>query len=376
MSLMPQIFGNSSQVAIWLGEANANDDWALDVIEQIDNLLRSEDRDESIWSLAATVRQVQGQDVYPRLASFLGKEWWSRIWVVQEALMAPQAALLYGTRSLDLHTVARIVAHFPDVVNVMQHLVPFQNSAALWYSPAWKRVTGLVTERETYLREHQLLFSRLVCSTRYRKYYDDRDRFYSLLGMAPLDIGVDYACPIEQCIPNIFAVAMQKELSLDLLSFISHGEHERRDLRLPSWASLCTWDEDFPHPVPLLEPDDHTVGHRPFAACPHPLSATFELPDRMAVDSWYVSILRCERGLQSFLEHWCGQENQSSLEQLRATGLGRYSSERVQFQCDDGLICLAPSESRKDDQVRMFAGGKTPYIVRQKGKEYSFIGEW
>ena len=370
VQLMPQIFANSSQVAIWVSDDDAVDRWALNIITSIDDVLRLGRSERYPNRLRDILGMGGGLNPYVSLKALFEKAWWTRIWVVQEAVMAPQATLLYGKTSLDLHTLARIVQNLSSVVATMKQYLPDLDSAVLWESPEWKRAASLAATVDSHSRTGSVTFSQLVCATRYRKFTDLRDRFYSLLGMLQ-DSGnashfnVDYRMDHRESCYNTLAAAIQFEGTLDVLSFISRREDQDRNLDLPSWASLCIWDESYAHAIPLLDTAEDENTHAPFKANTYDARPVFDHPEEMSIEGWFVARLSSE------------ERSHHAAEPFHSAGYKRFIARRRVYQTYQGCLCLAPWESSPDDQVFILAGGKTPYVLRHRSREdYELIGEW
>lgn len=367
---MPKIFASSSQCAIWVGEEDENDTWALDIVDEIDDLLRSGESDTG--KLSEVLSNGAGRDPYECLHALFKKPWWGRSWVVQEAVMAPRATLLYGNQSLDLNVLARIVRRSTFVQGVLRPLtLPYSNAASFWQSREWQDAAGLATIVEARSEEgHNLSLSQLVYATRFRKAYQPVDRFYSLFGMLGPDdayhagLLVNYASDSADTCVRIFEMCILRERSLDILSYISYREDRVRDFLLPSWASFCAWDADYSHALPLLQLEEHNSRLARFCASSSDAAPTFPRPRIMAIDGWCIDALRTE------LSH------RTHDEVFGEAGYEKFLEHRRIFEATLEHLCLVPSESQASDEVYILQGGKTPYVLRKQVEGWEFVGEW
>lgn len=176
-------------------------------------------------------------------------------------------------------------------------------------------------------------------------------------------IVVDYSLSTEENIVQMIAGVIRAEGNLDILSLISRREDLDKNLDLPSWASLCTWDERNAHALPLLADSEDDNTQRPFDSSARASTVSFEMAGEMVVNAWYVGTLeqagRCRHAEATF----------------QSAGYERYIAERRIFKTQDDLQCLAPLEAEVGDEAYIFAGGRTPYVLNRREGEYRLVGE-
>lgn len=117
---MRQIYRESKQVLIWLGEKSHNSNLAIDLLESIGGKEEEMELEEmfSNWidgeSMILRPRdatQLRGpedfaQEDWQALADLLyHRDWWSRIWIVQEATYPQKARLICGERDVPWDTL-------------------------------------------------------------------------------------------------------------------------------------------------------------------------------------------------------------------------------------------------------------------------------
>lgn len=371
---MPRIFAESDSVAIWIGEGNELTTWALDIISKLNGVLRFAS-DMSIRELKAIVNLHPDRDPCVHLRDLFRSGWWTRIWVVQEVALAPRAILLYGERSVTLDAISQLARHHRTVKSALESVLPLNlDSATLWESAEWQRAAGLASITFSMRTgESQLAFSRLFYLTRYRKFSQPQDRFYSLFGMLPsedYDRLVDYSLSLRQCVQRVFAAVMTQEQSLDMLSFLPQQEMDHTAESLPSWTSSGVWDERVTYAVPLLADleDENTRLH--FHASPHPAEPSFDPPDTLSIDGWHIADLETHT-----------DEDTASREPffaaVFAAGYAKFADQRSLYTTTHGHRCLVPLDSVPGDSMFILAGGKTPYVLRQRPSgKFRLVGEW
>lgn len=109
VSQMGRIYSKAEEVVIWLGEADDNTDKAMDHIAEImhaANLASSAspslDNSFRSWAdiLAAFLARPDSDVCLTALAVLFTRQWWTRVWTVQEVGMARRATVHCGWKNL------------------------------------------------------------------------------------------------------------------------------------------------------------------------------------------------------------------------------------------------------------------------------------
>ncbi|KAF6822984.1 heterokaryon incompatibility protein [Colletotrichum plurivorum] len=118
VQLMGTIYSNATQVLIWLGPA---DDASVDALHQLSLLGTTfedvEAREDSgpvvRQAFVKTVLDLSGTSInFAHIQSLFRRPWWTRVWVVQEALLARQAYVLVGDHAQDWKHIRRAWSAF------------------------------------------------------------------------------------------------------------------------------------------------------------------------------------------------------------------------------------------------------------------------
>ena len=176
---MASIYGIAERVIIWLGEATLNTDLAMHLMKQIEDesiklTCNSWGASDKRWmSICSAVRTESSSTLMARqregVESLLGRPWFKRVWVLQEAANARAAEVVCGTKSIS----ARIFALTPHLVGIMPDphcqavldIMPGPSRKSSWWIQA---------------RNLQMLLIKFGQS----EASDPRDIIYALLSMA------------------------------------------------------------------------------------------------------------------------------------------------------------------------------------------------
>lgn len=210
VKLMGQIFANAERVLIWLGPDPGG--IARDTFKAIRSLARRPIRASDAQDLERVIREVTSL------------EWFYRLWVVQELVLAQEASVLWGQEQLDFSWIQFVLLQSQAAVVMDFKWIAFKNQfsqfdildALDWFRP-------------------------LRCA-------DDRDRVYAILGL-PYgrgraltarvgDIEPDYAKSVEQLFYEIACICVECGQIATLLSQVHHTSDfgQVGTLQLPSWV--------------------------------------------------------------------------------------------------------------------------------------------
>ncbi|SMQ48515.1 unnamed protein product [Zymoseptoria tritici ST99CH_3D7] len=189
ISLMGSIYSRAWRNLVWLGDDHGNADEAIRVLRSVERDLRSHCRnDRSIWdAVHSAVRQGAVEsyvdtDIHlTSLAAFFASNWFSRLWVAQEAALATQSLCHYGPLTIDMTDVLRAAAwleHSRHLLPISLRKVPSLSKAAmLWALVDRAAVPSRVRDANTRDLYNIYLRTRDLDAT------VPRDKIYALLGM-------------------------------------------------------------------------------------------------------------------------------------------------------------------------------------------------
>lgn len=89
VSLMGDIYASATRTTVWLGEKSTRSDVAMEFIR-------------SLRGDSHSYESIADKGLKLAIAELLGREWWTRIWVVQEALLSRRVIFMCGDKEVDL----------------------------------------------------------------------------------------------------------------------------------------------------------------------------------------------------------------------------------------------------------------------------------
>lgn len=150
--------------------------------------------------------------------TFNSRKYWSRLWIVQEILLASHISFQSGRRHLDMDSfnVALLVYYTVDYrsvsVNTLNNLIESIGGAI-------KFAVLRYLDKGLFDPVIQLSLSHWVSRTAFeQECLDSRDKFYALMGIsAPIDIPIDYTLSVGEVFAQATKKIMNQDNSLDFM---------------------------------------------------------------------------------------------------------------------------------------------------------------
>ncbi|KAL8836809.1 MAG: hypothetical protein Q9170_002770 [Blastenia crenularia] len=250
VGMMRDIYRDAAQVLMWLGESDQDIHIAMTFLKKrrMFQLLTEDELDP----------------FRPGLAKLFEQPWWSRIWVVQEILVATKPPLLgCGRRWLsweDLET---------GVMNLMRQQIPGAGAESYLKNPMAFYDLGFISSALTN-GTHDLQATRNSWSTRKqwwsledlltatcnRNTTQPHDKIFSLLGLTLSSVSDEVPIDYDQPVTETYQKAMLHVLRLNM-GFLVNAMHRPKAKGIPSWcvdfltpdwsgyARACGWYRSF-----------------------------------------------------------------------------------------------------------------------------------
>lgn len=245
LSRIPQIYGKAEQVVVWLGVE-------MDDSEHAQTLLRDVAHGEAQLNSDLDLRAI---------VSLFDREYWSRLWVVQEILHASdivvrcgrlwldwddyeQASRLFQSEKMSLAKISTLVGWRSDSTRLItsQHrLSPLQ--ILLYHGPA--SILHMEKARDLYADDPFFYLLHVLRLGRTKLASDPKDRVYGILGILPENVRerlkVDYQLPVKQIYIDIVDILLRSG-KMDVLCESIHFPPLISNANLPSWVPDWSYD--------------------------------------------------------------------------------------------------------------------------------------
>ncbi|KAK4231866.1 heterokaryon incompatibility protein-domain-containing protein [Podospora fimiseda] len=247
IQLMRDIYQGARAVTVWLGEDDLHTKKAIQIISFTASLSKSRmGQDKIVEAMKATVQEQHIE----ALAWFLQREWWSRIWIIQEVAVASRAMFLCGQQAM-------VFSHFRDAYVCWSGLFKRHEGTL---QGLMKRLNGVIhlTSARVILWQHarnhleesargnpldkQYSFEYMLEESWNFHSTNPRDKVYAWLGLvSPEDVILtpDYDASVSEVYVGLVKAMMEHSGSLSLVSFTGSAGRPTRltpITGLPSWA--------------------------------------------------------------------------------------------------------------------------------------------
>jgi hypothetical protein len=217
---MRKIYKLARQVIVWLGPQYRESGEAIEFLQMI--FEDCPQGSETAW-FRSFLKEYSVAVQWKALVSLLGRVWWSRIWIVQEVVLARDVVLL---------SIHKLSAALGDISKFVQ----FHGG----YEVVVDRVQLIGRLATIRRRRDDLSIVDVLDNIGSNDCSNMRDKIYGLLGMikeAPLLVPApNYKISTYEVYKGLFANLALKTGDLDFLSLIVNRADEDHDSTLPSWC--------------------------------------------------------------------------------------------------------------------------------------------
>jgi hypothetical protein len=211
VAMMCQIYGTVDNVTVYLGQPTERTEEGMLSLQR---LMDYQEPEVPPWSETAL------PNVEMCLTDILSRTWFTRIWTVQEAMLAQHTTLMCGQYQVswrgDLRTLKAIIFRIKAAVISPHYTLGGRHTSTLDWSPF---LSVLETQMRQAARREGVTIQRnqldLAFDFRHRHSGDPRDKFYAILGIIENDRGAslqfvpDYNLSLEEVYRN-FAAEIQR----------------------------------------------------------------------------------------------------------------------------------------------------------------------
>ncbi|TDZ32205.1 Heterokaryon incompatibility protein 6, OR allele [Colletotrichum spinosum] len=242
IALMAMIYGKAQSVAIWLGPDADRSSSTVSLLKKLSREAKSPHRIREL--LKTNERDVSA------IVSLFERDYWKRLWVVQEVYVARKATVYCGSTKLpwDIYESASDVLqthkrdldlYFPSNSQGRDYSRASKNQYSYAQILAYQGPASFPNHRALDLCQQDLLLE--VMRVGRRKFASDaKDKVFGILGLLTPDIRselrVDYGASVKQVYTNVVDVILHTTSRLDFICESIHFPLHTNTHGLPSWV--------------------------------------------------------------------------------------------------------------------------------------------
>lgn len=330
VEMMGDIFKSAARVIIWLGPNwNGSASRAMAAIQFVNDKIPDSDSDsdesEEQQSGEPTIENLERQledergikHIWSALEDLFERQWFQRIWCMQEAILARRTMILCGDEEID-GILFGAFTKWLHARNWAGEITPTKINAgaktAYRCLNDWGWAGTFLEILDTFRALHAT---------------DARDKVYGLIGLFDLGrkknpntphVAVDYEKSLSEVLYDAVLYAIQSEGDLHFLSYVDHRATLEERGEYPSW--LIRWDQTRESDITRLwcEASSMSAGlRRPLVRLPTLYSKTLTLKGFLkdVITNVAEPAMVTRRGMDALLGEWIGNHLAWIVEQSR-----------------------------------------------------------
>ncbi|KAL2043493.1 hypothetical protein N7G274_003800 [Stereocaulon virgatum] len=260
--LMTEIYSQAELVLIWLGDELATDKDGVQLMRKVEQVLGQPTFDRRTFGTTYLDLEALGlpdmfDPCWATLVKILTRQWFTRMWTIQELVLARQAVFLCGPveiRSSSMLHVAGNFSKFVTLKNVMG--VHATVDSAIHASNA----SALCSLASTFSASRDVKLLNLLWLTRNFKATDPRDGLFALVALTE-DVKstiIDYKRSLRDVLIQlailVLTSGLTKLINTKPLCLLSYVEAATRRPDLPSWVPEWKSRDPAFRPLSLILP--------------------------------------------------------------------------------------------------------------------------
>lgn len=225
--LMSRIFSSATSVVAYLGESYPG------LYEAIEFLTVAADGQQSYVDWLTNSADCNISQICQALIPFFNRPWWSRVWTIQEHVVAHKASFQFGRLEIDFDIVRR------GINNIFESTIQSPSAYAKLDPISKESLSTAYTKLSTLsLPDTRESLLNALGAFRNRSSGDPRDKIYSLMGLfheSDQVVNIDYTIPTEHLFKDFTLAWIQKHQNLEVLGHL-HDPARRVHKDMPSFA--------------------------------------------------------------------------------------------------------------------------------------------
>ena len=232
VSLMGRVYERSWNTVIWLGGEADNSSVTLDVIRDINTIFRFEMESSTIQpdTFAEHHLPIPGSRQWVDISKLLARSWFLRTWVMQEAVLSDEVAILCGHKCVKWSDIS-IFAYNLEIQDLVRYLDIGGSIARKGENLGYRQIRQ-IDSLKVYQQSSHSLFVEVLEQGRGSKATDVRDKVYGMLGMSLATIRPDYSKSVR----DVYTEASATINEWTLINLFCCVDHPNSVENLPSWV--------------------------------------------------------------------------------------------------------------------------------------------
>ncbi|TVY48619.1 Heterokaryon incompatibility protein 6,OR allele [Lachnellula cervina] len=244
VSRMKSIYGQASQVVVWLGEAWEGCDTAMEFLRTLaeDKSLHLDPAQEP--SISVHGLDTNSSQLCSHIIHLFNLPWWKRTWTVQEFVLAQklvfQCSRYLITREMMMMANVNFWSHRKDCCMRQIYLEAPDIILASNIIESFRKLDNLdyITKRRK--QGSCNILDAITLFANRREATDPRDKLYGMLGLGTGDyadlVDVDYMLAADEVCEAVVIKSVERTGKLEFLSHLFGGQNPKLPSFIPDWT--------------------------------------------------------------------------------------------------------------------------------------------
>ncbi|KAL8898787.1 MAG: hypothetical protein Q9207_006528 [Kuettlingeria erythrocarpa] len=238
--LMSKIYQRAWSTIVWLGEEAENSTDAHNTIQAVNEALQYHTSEE-----APTTEDFErlflpppGSQDWTDVGKLLGRPWFQRLWIVQEAVLSRRVGFLCGRRNITWEELSMFAICIVD--NNLEGLLNLENTFEQEAHESgltrFRMIDGMVHFHTSHPRQMSLLAA--LADGRGSRATDPRDKVYGIMGMSATLLHPDYTSPVTKVYTEAALTILIAAVSYGIRGLTTSNTHPDYSSPVPKEAAL------------------------------------------------------------------------------------------------------------------------------------------
>ncbi|KAE9365758.1 hypothetical protein N431DRAFT_429984 [Stipitochalara longipes BDJ] len=238
--LMTNIYSAAESVAVWLGPEDDDSELAMDLLRKVASEADNQEKISRLISSPTAQRELGA------VVSLFERDYWRRLWVVQEIFNATSITVYCGSTKLSWTVYQRasqvfnqhrgdLDYYFPAGRRDRRRSTQFSYSQALVYQGP-----GSLPDLESYMEMGEGSLLEVLRACRRKLTSDVRDKLFGILGVLPIEVRkefpADYSLSTKEVYTEIVDYLLKTTERLDVICDAIHFPIHTGSANLPSFV--------------------------------------------------------------------------------------------------------------------------------------------
>lgn len=238
VQLMTSIYGEADSVIVWLGPETHDSGLAVDLLQQVSEVA---DQPEAMGHL---ITSRHWRNHFTALVNLFERDYWRRLWVVQEVLKARSAKVHCGTTSLPWETYTSASEAFKRHEGQLNRSFPAQLLVSQQHKSYMEVLSSLgpgsIHDLRSLEKSEAYSFLKVLNAYRTKHASDPRDKVFGVLGILPEEFRYEfrpnYSASLKEVYTNVVDFLLRTTGRLDVICEAIYFPLHISTANLPSWV--------------------------------------------------------------------------------------------------------------------------------------------